>query len=203
METSFNRHDQFLVFSLDGNEFALPAGMVARIISAVNITGLPGAKENILGVINLRGQAIPVFNIRKIFNLPPREIRLSDLFIIIQHSGRTISVMADSVRGLSGSRERKIIPAAEVFPGLDEIIEALLIFEDGTVLIYNPEKLFTLQDLVSIDLSVMEKSLSKVQETDTETSGESRKKAGGSKGYANKVKGTAGRSKGNKKISGK
>lgn len=155
--------DQFMVFTLDRNDFALPAGIIERIIRSVYITGVPGTKQNILGVINIHGQAIPVFNIRKIFNLPGREIQLSDLFILAHVSGMTISIMVDSIKGMTGRKDQKIIPAGKIFPGMEKILDGLLFFEDGLILIYDPERLFTLENVGETDMEMLKQKMKDIQ----------------------------------------
>ena len=161
----FTLKDQFVVFTLDRNDFALPAGIVDRIIRSVNITSVPGTQENVLGVINVHKQAIPVFNIRKIFNLPSREIQLSDLYILARISGQKISIVVDSVKGMTNRKDQKIIPAGKIFPGMEKILEGLVFFEDGMILIYDPERLFTLENMGKIDMEALEQKIKEIQDT--------------------------------------
>jgi purine-binding chemotaxis protein CheW len=161
----FTPEDQFVIFSLDRNDFALPVGIIDRIICSVNVTGVPGTKETFLGMINLHGQAIPVFNIRKIFNLPTKDIQLSDLYILICISRQIISIVVDSVRGITNRKDKEIISAGKIFPGMEKILEGLIFFEDGMILIYNPEKLFTLEGAVKIDIEVLEQKIKEVHDT--------------------------------------
>jgi purine-binding chemotaxis protein CheW len=157
--------DQFVAFTLDRNDFALPAGIVDRIIRSVNITSVPGTLKNVLGVINVHGQALPVFDIRKIFNLPSRKILLSDLYILVRISGQTISIVVDSIKGITNRKDQKIIPANKIFPGLEKILEGLIFFEEGMILIYDPERLFTLENMGKIDIKVLEQKMKVIHET--------------------------------------
>lgn len=45
--------DQVVVFTLEGQQYALPLSAVERIVHAVEITPLPKAPEIVLGVINM------------------------------------------------------------------------------------------------------------------------------------------------------
>lgn len=160
----FTTEDQFVIFSLDRQDFALPAGFVDRIIRSIFITSMPGIEENIMGVINVQGQAIPVFNIRKIFNLPLKEIRLSDMFILAHISGQIISIVVDSVKGITNRKDQKIIPAGKIFPGMEKTLEGLIFFEDGVILIYNPEKLFSIENLGKINMKVLEQKMGEIND---------------------------------------
>ena len=180
-----NPEDQFVSFTLDEYDFAVPVGIVERIVWSVIITPIPGTPKNVLGVVNVQGQVIPVFNIRKIFGLSSGEIQLSDQLIIARTSKRTISFVADMVTGVTNRLEQKIVTADNIFPGLEKIIEGLIFFEDGMILIYDLEKLFTLESIEVINLALMEqekrkakaKAKEKIKDTrPTGSSGRERKK---------------------------
>jgi len=156
-----NLKNQFVIFTINEQKFALPATVVSRIVRIVEITPIPNAPANTVGVINVQGEAVPVFNMRKLFGFPDRELKLTDQLIIARISGHTISFITDMVTGITNRLDKKIITADKVFPGLEKIIEGLVFFEDGMILIYNLEKLFTLENVEMIDL-VMKKA--KVQD---------------------------------------
>lgn len=64
-----NRLIRLVSFNLDDQKYALLLSAVIRIIRVVEITSLPKAPEIVLGVINMHGLIIPVFDIRKRFRL--------------------------------------------------------------------------------------------------------------------------------------
>ena len=70
--------DQYLVFTIDEERYAMALSAVEKVIRTVELTSLPKAPEFLLGLINMKGKAIPVLDIRKRYNLPDREIRLDD-----------------------------------------------------------------------------------------------------------------------------
>jgi purine-binding chemotaxis protein CheW len=65
MDTS----SQYFVFSLEDQRYALALAAVLKVIRAVELTYLPEAPENLVGLLNLRGEIVPVLNIRARFNL--------------------------------------------------------------------------------------------------------------------------------------
>ena len=60
---------QFVIFCLDGAEFGVPIGQVVRIVRLVEITRVPRAPNFLEGVINLRGEIVPVIDLKKRFGL--------------------------------------------------------------------------------------------------------------------------------------
>lgn len=158
-----NLKNQFVIFTINEQKFALPATVVSRIVRIVEITPIPNAPANIVGVINVQGEAVPVFNMRKLFGFPDRELKLTDQLIIARISGHTISFITDMVTGITNRLDKKIITADKIFPGLEKIIEGLVFFEDGMILIYDMGKLFTMENREVLDL-VMNKAEEKIKD---------------------------------------
>ena len=137
--------DKLVVFNLDDRRFAVPLSAVVRVERIVAITPLPKAPEIVLGVVNMHGQVIPVFNIRERFRLPQRDIQLADQMIVASTSKRTVALLVDSVNGVIEISEEKIIASESILPGL-EYIEGVVKTEDGMVLIHDLELFLSLQE---------------------------------------------------------
>ena len=58
-----NAKEQFLVFGLNGNRFAISLNFVQRVVRVVEITPVPEPPAGIRGVINVEGQIIPVIDL--------------------------------------------------------------------------------------------------------------------------------------------
>jgi purine-binding chemotaxis protein CheW len=136
---------QFVTFELDDQRYALFLSSVERIVRIVEVTPLPRAPEIVLGVINMHGQIIPVFNIRKRFQLPPRDTQLGDQLIVAYTSKRTIALLVDSVSHVIEIPEEKIIASEIILPEI-EYVEGVVKTEDGMILIHDLEKFLSLQE---------------------------------------------------------
>lgn len=145
-----NRLRKLVTFSLDDRKFALYVSAVQRIIRVVEVTALPKAPEIVLGVINMQGQVIPVFDIRMRFQLPAREMQLSDQLIIASTTKRTVALIVDSVNDVIEIPEEKIIAAEQILPEL-EYVEGVVKTEGGMVLIHDLEKFLSLPEEKALD----------------------------------------------------
>jgi purine-binding chemotaxis protein CheW len=134
-----NRLRKLVTFSLDDRKFALYVSAVQRIIRVVEVTVLPKAPEIVVGIINMQGRVIPVFDIRMRFQLPAREVQLNDQMIIATTAKRTVALIVDSVDDLIEIQEEKIIAAEQILPEL-EYVEGVMKTEGGMVLIHDLEK---------------------------------------------------------------
>ncbi|MBI5589341.1 MAG: purine-binding chemotaxis protein CheW [Deltaproteobacteria bacterium] len=141
---------QLVVFSLDGQRYALRLSAVERIVSAVEITPLPVAPEIVLGMINVEGRIVPVINIRKRFRLPEMEMRLSDHLIIARTVRRRVAFLADSVSGLIEVPLAEVIGASKILPRI-AYVEGVAKLKDGMALIHDLDGFLSLEEEKKID----------------------------------------------------
>jgi purine-binding chemotaxis protein CheW len=137
--------DQIVLFTLDELSFALSLQAVVKVIHAIEIRHLPKAPEIIVGIINVKGQIIPVADIRKRFGLMPREIILSDRLIIADTGKRQIAILVDTVTGIRDLASRQLAVAGVTLPFV-EYISGVAKFDDGLVLIYNLDRFLSLDE---------------------------------------------------------
>ncbi len=134
-----------IVFNLDEQRYALRLSVVERIVRIVEITLLPNAPEIVLGVVNVRGQVIPVVNMRKRFFLPDREVILSDHLIIARTAKRTVALVADAVSGVVEYWKEELAAADGILPDL-KYVEGVAKREDGLILIHDLDTFLSLEE---------------------------------------------------------
>ena len=146
--------DQSLVvFSLDGQRYALALERVQRCLRVVAITPLPESPAIVLGIIDLGGVVIPVINLRERFNHPPRDVRLSDHLVIADTGKRTVALLVDETNGVIQLSPERYAPAGEIIPRL-ELMDGAAKLEDGLVLIHDLERLLSLDEDAAIDCAL-------------------------------------------------
>lgn len=148
--------NRYVVFSLDGQRYALHLSAVERVIRVVEMTSLPKTPDIVLGIVNVEGQIIPVVNIRKRFRLPERELDLSDVLIIAQIPRRTVALVADNVSGVIEGSEQDITEAKEIFPRM-EYVKGVVKLKDGLVLIHDLDKFLSLEEDKELDTALKKK----------------------------------------------
>jgi purine-binding chemotaxis protein CheW len=141
-----------VVFSLDRQLYAIRLSAVCRVVSAVEITRLPGAPEIVIGVINLEGRIIPVVNLRLRFRLPERSLELTDQLIVASTAvhgardsgGRTVALVVDGVVGVRELSGREI-DAETILAGLEHL-EGVAKTDEGLVLIHDLGAFLSLEE---------------------------------------------------------
>jgi purine-binding chemotaxis protein CheW len=136
---------QLLVFKLDSRLFALHLAVVDRIVRAVQVTPLPEGPETVLGVVNLKGQVVPTFNLRRRFQMPERDIDPGDQLIIAHTARRPVALIVDAVGEIIERGDQDVIASGEIFPGLDHV-EGVAKIEDGIVMIHDLDRFLSLQE---------------------------------------------------------
>jgi purine-binding chemotaxis protein CheW len=93
--------DKHLIFSLGSEEFGIQVLAIKEIIGLQEITAVPKMPKHIRGVINLRGQVIPVIDLSLKFSLVPNEYTYRTCIIVVRSQGpsgdRLIGAIADGV----------------------------------------------------------------------------------------------------------
>jgi purine-binding chemotaxis protein CheW len=142
--------DRLVVFSLDGQRYALALAAVEKVVRAVEVTRLPAAPDIVLGIINMQGRVIPLVNVRRRFRLPEKEMMLTDQIVIAHTARRPVALVVDAVTGVHEYPEHESVAARDILPGFD-YVEGVVKLDDGLVLIHDLERFLSLEEETSLD----------------------------------------------------
>lgn len=160
-----NKLNQYLVFTLDEQRYALYLSAVERVVRIVELTPLPESPDIVLGIINLQGRIIPVVNIRKRFNLPEREIEVSNQIIMAHTSKRVLALLVDAVEGIVERPTQEVILAEKILPDI-EYVEGVVKLEDGLILIHDLERFLSLEEERKLEDAMKEGAVNQGAEND-------------------------------------
>lgn len=88
---------QFVVFKLGKEEYGVDIQKITIIEKMLPITRVPKTPDFIKGVINLRGEIIPIMDLRRRFNLPEVEETEDTRIIIIKIEDVSVGMIVDAV----------------------------------------------------------------------------------------------------------
>lgn len=88
---------QVVTFMVDNQVFATPIGTVREIRGWQSTTPLPNAEPGVVGVLNLRGAIIPIYDLRRCLGLQPHERPSTSVTIVIDTGEKLVGILADSV----------------------------------------------------------------------------------------------------------
>jgi purine-binding chemotaxis protein CheW len=83
------------LFSMGEDFYAIPVELLTEIIISQKIFPVPTTPPHVLGVINLRGNIVPIVDIRAALSLPRQSI--SGQIAVIRHGAMTLGIVVDNV----------------------------------------------------------------------------------------------------------
>jgi chemotaxis signal transduction protein len=110
--TSVQTIKQLVTFRIETEEFGLPITDVYEIIFVPQVTSIAKAPESIIGVINLRGEIIPVIDLRIQFLKEPIKSKKQRIMITRSH-GRVIGLLVDEVKEVLRIDENSLEPVPD------------------------------------------------------------------------------------------
>jgi purine-binding chemotaxis protein CheW len=116
---------QILVVRVGPGEFALPVEHVTEVLWMVELAPVPEGPPWLLGLVNVRGDVVPVVDLRTRLGLPAGAVSLSTPLVIVSTPGRRLAVVPDEVREVLSVRRQDVLPpddAAGVDPPFDGVI---------------------------------------------------------------------------------
>jgi purine-binding chemotaxis protein CheW len=138
-----NAAQQFLTFTVDGEEYGVDIMTVREIKGWTETTRLPNAQEFMRGVMNLRGLIIPIFDLRTRFHRGLTEATDKHVIIILAIAQRNIGILVDTVSDILDASSEQIKPAPEGDINVDaNYISGLISLEDRMVVLLDVEHLF-------------------------------------------------------------
>ena len=166
-ETGIAEMTQYLTFKLDDEVFALDIGKVREVLDFTTVTKVPQTPDFMRGVINLRGNVVPVLDMRLKFGMSMTEKTVNTCVIIteIEVDGEktVVGAMADSVQEVLDLEPEQIEPPPRIGSKLNiESIMGMGKHNDQFIIILNIDKVFSageLADTTGIDFNAVKEAV--------------------------------------------
>lgn len=110
---------QQIVFKLGKEEYGVDIMKVHVIERYQTVTEVPNAPRYIEGVVDLRGEVLPIYNLRAKFNLPAKEPDESTKIIVAYSNGMKIGIVVDAVKEILNIDESQIEEMPKLLTGID------------------------------------------------------------------------------------
>lgn len=149
---------QYLTFTLEDEVFALDISKVREVLDFTTITKVPRTPDFMRGVINLRGNVVPVVDMRLKFGMTETKKTVNTCIIIVEidldDEKTVLGALADSVKGVIDLGPEEIEPPPKMGMRLKtEFIEGMGKEEDHFIIILDIDRVFS-----SIELSLVQEA---------------------------------------------
>lgn len=143
---------QLVVFCLQGEEFAVDIQEVREVLKITQITPLPQTLDFIEGVINLRGEVIPVVDLRKRFRITGTQETKKTRIIIVEVQGSLVGLIVDSVTEVLHLTSSAVEPPPKQLVGTRaEFIQGVGKLGDRLLIILDLDKILSSDEQVGLD----------------------------------------------------
>lgn len=162
--------DQYLTFTLAGEDYGIDILRVQEIRGWDETTRLPNMPDYVRGVVNLRGNIVPVYDLRLRFNMPFREYTKNTVVIVIRTEeslgGKSIGIIVDAVADVLHGHHINITESPD-FGGqsVTKAISGLATFDGKMVVLIDVDRLVT-EELSIADESVEVQEAEEIQEVE-------------------------------------
>lgn len=141
--------ESFVVFRLGGEGYALEVMRVQEVLDMQSLTEVPGGPRFMLGVINLRGRVVPVYDLRMPFGLP-RDSKLTRapcVLIVESNSGGDVLItglLVDRVSDVLEFSPDELQPPPQLGLGkATPFVRGLIRHQDGFLLVLDVDRVFS------------------------------------------------------------
>ena len=146
-ESEDTLRNMYLTFRLGNEDYGIEIRYVTEIVGMQKITEVPDMPSFVKGVVNLRGQVIPVLDMRLRFNMEPRDYDERTCIVVVNINSSQVGLVVDTVNEVRNINDDQISPpprtagasSAQYIQGMGKVGEEVIILLEGQRLLYEQE----------------------------------------------------------------
>ncbi len=146
---------QQVVFKLDKEEYGLDIMKVNGIEKYQEVVNIPNSPNYIVGMINLRGEVLPIFSLRKKFDLVDKATDDETKIIVAYTNNIKVGFIVDAVEEIMQIDEGDIETAPPIVKGFDrKYIKSIAKIEDRIITLIDIELFVTDEEKLSLGQAI-------------------------------------------------
>ncbi len=147
---------QLVTFRLGDEQYGIDIMDVEGIVRIEDVRPIPNAPAYVEGILNLRGEIIPVINLHRRFRISQADLSEEDLllsgFVIVNLGGRHLAIRIDMVSSVVTVASSDIQPPPPVISGIGaEYIQGVVNQDGRYLVILDAQRLFNPKELQQIE----------------------------------------------------
>lgn len=148
IEEEIIHEERVITFRLNEELIGINISDITKITKDVEITPVPKTKNYILGVMNLRGNIIPVVSLKKMFKFEDKEQDYDHpIVIVVESELGQIGITVDNIEGAVKISPEDIQPPPMNAIGIDsEYIKGVIMLSDELLILLDIKKIFRKED---------------------------------------------------------
>jgi purine-binding chemotaxis protein CheW len=147
---------QYLTFFLNEEEYAIDVNQIREIVEITDITKIPCTYDYMRGVINIRGNVVPVIDLHMKFELREIEKTIDNCIIVIEVKKEDkiiiLGILTDSVEEVINLEEEQIEPPPRIGTKInEEFIKGMGKNNDRFLILLDINKVFSENELFNME----------------------------------------------------
>lgn len=135
-----NTDPAYVVCRVDGTYYAIPAADVQQLEMVDGVTRVPGSEEALDGVVYLRGQVVPVLNLRRRLGLERIGYDYSSRLVMVRLEERVVALAVDSASEFSSFPSEACQPPPEALRG-QSYLAGVITLKERMILVLDVRRL--------------------------------------------------------------
>ncbi|MDQ6761243.1 MAG: chemotaxis protein CheW [Bacteroidota bacterium] len=149
--------ESYLTFKLDEELFAINVSKVLEILEVKPITKIPKSPSFMKGVINLRGNILPVIDTRNKFCMPQEDFTIDTCIIVLNinsaNESLLVGAIVDSVQKVIDIPEEAIQPSLSMGAIYrEDFINGIGKIDEDFIMILNIDKVFSAEEIAVMEV---------------------------------------------------
>lgn len=159
IESSDAEGIQLLSFLLDHDVYGVDISLIQEVIEYRRVTPVPRTPAFMLGVINLRGQVVPVVDLRKQFEMHVAETTVNTCIVIVdvmvENEKTSLGILADAVKEVIELGLQDVSAPPRIGSRIDtRYISGMGKYDDDFIIILNLSRIFSDNEIETVFNSI-------------------------------------------------
>ncbi|RKM61202.1 purine-binding chemotaxis protein CheW [Butyrivibrio sp. CB08] len=132
---------KYVIFTINDENFGIDISFVNSIIKMPAITNVPDYPEHYSGIISLRGEVIPVINLRKMMNYEEEVVDSAKIIIVDIEEDKQVGIIVDEVTEVLDLSDDEIMEPSPFLKKSESLISGVGKKDDELISVFNLESL--------------------------------------------------------------
>lgn len=135
---------EIVLFFLSGRQYGIEISRMQGLENYTPMAAMDGVNGKFLGIVTIRGEMIPVINVKKCMVLPPAGVTAETKYVVLRTSHGQVAVIVDGVSEIVRIEGEDIQPCPSLIAGdKTEYVDFVARKDDHLVLCVNPDGLLS------------------------------------------------------------
>ncbi|WP_411824695.1 chemotaxis protein CheW [Leptospira sp. 'Mane'] len=141
-------HEQYIIFNLGDEEYAIPITIVEEIVKITNLIRVPQSKSYFAGIMDIRGKVVRMIDLAKRLNIKTGQETLIERAIVINLGGKSVGVIVDKVSHVVHFPANQVDPPPPSVKGISSrYITGVGKKDNRFIILIDIEKILTVEEI--------------------------------------------------------